>query len=94
MFFKDKANVFTLGERQTVISKFDEPPIIPHIADAKGLKFSYESIFKSTNRLLVDNCCSEYNFIRSFLGQCVPEEPTLNIFKTIMESSINLCQVH
>ncbi|TPX37558.1 hypothetical protein SmJEL517_g00456 [Synchytrium microbalum] len=66
---KDKTNVFTLGDRLQVLTN---PPdtgiILPHIAEDRNLRFPFEAIFKSINRLLMDNASSEYIFDIEFFA--------------------------
>ncbi|KAJ3216643.1 Vacuolar protein sorting-associated protein 52 [Dinochytrium kinnereticum] len=63
---KDRTNVFTLGDRIQVLQTSDPGIILAHIAEEQHLKFPYEVIFKSTNRLLMDNASSEYIFTTEF----------------------------
>ncbi|TPX48681.1 hypothetical protein SeMB42_g02918 [Synchytrium endobioticum] len=66
---KDKTNVFTLGDRLHVLTN---PPdsgiILPHIAENSNLRYPFEAIFKSINRLLMDNASSEYIFDMEFFA--------------------------
>ncbi|KAJ3070045.1 hypothetical protein HDU98_006918 [Podochytrium sp. JEL0797] len=63
---KDRSNVYSLGERVQVLTTEDAGIILPHIAEEQRLKFPYEVIFKSINRLLMDNASSEYIFTTEF----------------------------
>ncbi|KAJ3404153.1 hypothetical protein HDV05_007317, partial [Chytridiales sp. JEL 0842] len=63
---KDKANVYALGDRIQVLLSSDTGIILSHIAEDQNLKFPYEAIFKSINRLLMDNASSEYIFSTDF----------------------------
>ncbi|KAJ3025912.1 UNVERIFIED_CONTAM: hypothetical protein HDU68_006497 [Siphonaria sp. JEL0065] len=65
---KDRANVYSLGERVQVLTTEDAGIILPHIAEEQRLKFPYEVIFKSVNRLLMDNASSEYIFTTEFFS--------------------------
>ncbi|KAI9348662.1 Sac2 family-domain-containing protein [Obelidium mucronatum] len=56
---KDRSNVYSLGERVQVLTTEDAGIILPHIAEEQRLKFPYEVIFKSFNRLLMDNASSD-----------------------------------
>ncbi|KAJ3200450.1 hypothetical protein HK099_002682, partial [Clydaea vesicula] len=68
---KDKSNVFTLGERIQVLTNADAGIILGHIAEEQNIKYPYEAIFKSVNRLLIDNSSSEYTFTAYFF--CSPK---------------------
>lgn len=63
---KDKTNTYSLGDRIQVLSNPDPSIIVTHIAEATHQHFAYEAIFKSVNRLLVDNASSEYVFVSDF----------------------------
>ena len=42
------------------IQEIDEPALIPHIAEASSIKYPYEVLFRSLQRLLMDTATSEY----------------------------------
>ncbi|RKO84574.1 Sac2 family-domain-containing protein, partial [Blyttiomyces helicus] len=65
---KDKTNVFTLGDRIQVLTNPDLGIILTHVAEDQNMKFPYEAIFKSINRLMMDNACSEYIFTTEFFA--------------------------
>ncbi|KAL2914393.1 Vacuolar protein sorting-associated protein 52 [Polyrhizophydium stewartii] len=72
---KDKTNVFTLGERVHVLTNPEPEIILPHIAEDKNMKYSYEAIFKSITRLLLDNASSEYIFTTEFFARTKTRHP-------------------
>ncbi|KAI9016791.1 Sac2 family-domain-containing protein [Hyaloraphidium curvatum] len=79
---RDRGNVYSLGDRIQVLSNPDPGIIVTHVAEASNQvgrlqvpvatladpaqHFPYEVIFKSFNRLLLDNAASEYVFISEF----------------------------
>ncbi|KAJ3130428.1 hypothetical protein HK100_008030, partial [Physocladia obscura] len=63
---KDRSNVYSLGDRVQVLMTDDAGIILHHIAQDQKLRFPYEAIFKSINRLLMDNASSEYIFTTEF----------------------------
>ncbi|KAJ3265746.1 hypothetical protein HDU77_004014 [Chytriomyces hyalinus] len=63
---KNRSNVYSLGERVQVLTTEDAGIILAHVAEEQRLKFPYEVIFKSINRLLMDNASSEYMFSTEF----------------------------
>ncbi|KAJ3124817.1 hypothetical protein HK098_000857 [Nowakowskiella sp. JEL0407] len=65
---KDKTNVYALGDRISVFTTTDSGIILPHIAEDQNLKYTYESLFKSIHRLLIDNASSEYMFNLEFFS--------------------------
>jgi len=63
---KDKYPTKTINERMKIITQRDPEIIITHVAEAQNKKYYLESIFKSINRLLMDNAASEFIFIKDF----------------------------
>ncbi|KAI8615484.1 Sac2 family-domain-containing protein [Chytriomyces sp. MP71] len=63
---KDRSNVYSLGDRVQVLTTEDAGIVLAHIAEEQKLKFPYEVLFKSINRLLMDNASSEYMFTTEF----------------------------
>lgn len=41
------------------LQEIDDAAIIPHIAEAGGLKYPYEVLFRSLHKLLMDTATSE-----------------------------------
>ncbi|CAD6211850.1 unnamed protein product [Miscanthus lutarioriparius] len=62
---KTRPSVFALGERINIL----KPALIPHIAEAKSHKYSYEVLFRSLQKLLIDTATSEYLFTDDFFGE-------------------------
>lgn len=61
---KDK---FTLtAERSNVLTNIDAPAILSHVAEDKQERFTFEAIFRSITRTLMDNGSSEYCFASDF----------------------------
>jgi hypothetical protein len=44
----------------TFFQEIDEPALIPHIAEASSIKYPYEVLFRSLQKLLMDTATSEY----------------------------------
>ncbi|KAJ3035124.1 Vacuolar protein sorting-associated protein 52 [Rhizophlyctis rosea] len=65
---KDRTNVYTLGDRINVLTDPDPGIILSHAAEDQNLKFPFEAIFKSVNRLMMDNASSEYIFSLEFFS--------------------------
>lgn len=66
---KNRSAVFALGERINVLKEIEEPPLIPHIAEASSKKYPYEVLFRSLQKLLLDTASSEYLFCDDFFGE-------------------------
>ncbi|KAL5223750.1 hypothetical protein ABZP36_010389 [Zizania latifolia] len=61
--------MFSLGERASILKEIDRPGLVPHISEANPLKYPYEVIFRSLQKLLMDTASSEYLFIKAFFGE-------------------------
>ncbi|KAJ7547393.1 hypothetical protein O6H91_08G084000 [Diphasiastrum complanatum] len=66
---KNRSAVFALGDRANMLKEIDQPAIIPHIAEAGGSKYTYEILFRSLHKLLMDTATSEYLFCYNFFGE-------------------------
>ncbi|KAK7397366.1 hypothetical protein VNO78_18535 [Psophocarpus tetragonolobus] len=66
---KNRSAVFALGDRINILKEIDEPALIPHIAEASSIKYPYEVLFRSLQKLLMDTATSEYNFCDDFFGE-------------------------
>lgn len=74
--------MFTLGNRDGILSYLEAPLIIPPEAEKKGLTLTYEAIFRSLNHYLLETSSSEYTFSHQFFG------PKTNIFHQIFDPII------
>jgi len=61
-----KSNVYTLGDRVSLLLQGDSGIILSHVAEASTQRYPFETLFKSLNRLLLDNASSEYVFTYDF----------------------------
>ncbi|KAI9143306.1 Sac2 family-domain-containing protein [Paraphysoderma sedebokerense] len=94
---RDKSNVFSLGDRINVLNDSDSTGvIITHVAEEKNLRYSFEYLFKSLNRMLIDSVTAEYNFDIEFfknerksLGS--PAAVALNLFNEVFDPTLKLC---
>ncbi|GKV00398.1 hypothetical protein SLEP1_g13091 [Rubroshorea leprosula] len=66
---KNRSAVFALGDRINILKEIDQPALIPHIAEASSLKYPYEVLFRSLQKLLMDTATSEYLFCDEFFGE-------------------------
>ncbi|EOA34508.1 hypothetical protein CARUB_v10022051mg [Capsella rubella] len=66
---KNRSAVFALGDRINILKEIDQPALIPHIAEARSLKYPYEMLFRSLHKLLMDTATSEYLFCDDFFGE-------------------------
>ncbi|KAI9350471.1 Sac2 family-domain-containing protein, partial [Zopfochytrium polystomum] len=98
---RDKTNVFSLGERIQVLTSVDSGIILAHVAEEQHLKFPFEAIFKSINRLLMDNCSSEFIFTSEFFSSIKkskmaasgePTLPTSSVFYEIFDPTLKYVQ--
>ncbi|XP_048529651.1 vacuolar protein sorting-associated protein 52 A-like isoform X3 [Triticum urartu] len=58
--------MFSLGERSNILKEIDQPGLVPCISEANSLKYPYEVIFRSLQKLLMDTASSEYVNIHLF----------------------------
>jgi hypothetical protein len=63
-----------LGSRTAVLRELDRDPLIFHVAQSLCVTLQFESILRSTLRLLVDSAASEYGFLLDFFHP--PPPPT------------------
>uniref|UniRef100_A0A0D3HEZ0 Uncharacterized protein n=1 Tax=Oryza barthii TaxID=65489 RepID=A0A0D3HEZ0_9ORYZ len=61
--------MFSLGERASILKEIDRPGLVPHISEVNPVKYPYEVIFRSIQKLLMDTASSEYLFIKAFFGE-------------------------
>jgi hypothetical protein len=61
-----KSNVYSLGDRVNLLLNGDSGIILLHVAESTNQRYPFESIFKSLNRVLLDNASSEYVFTYEF----------------------------
>ncbi|GAB5357971.1 hypothetical protein AAMO2058_000419400 [Amorphochlora amoebiformis] len=63
------SRVFMLGNRDTILSNIDKPPIIYHSAAKRHTQFRYNEIFRATHRLLMDTATTESAFLSDFFQE-------------------------
>ncbi|KAJ2225795.1 Vacuolar protein sorting-associated protein 52 [Coemansia sp. RSA 485] len=63
---KDKANVFNLGTRASVLDPSDPRALVLSIAGESSERHPFEVLFRSYNLALSDNATTEYDFIMQF----------------------------
>ena len=63
-----KSNLFSIGDRISILASMEAPVIIPHVADENQYKYTFESVFRSLTRTFMDNACSEYCFLSEFFS--------------------------
>ena len=59
-------DAFSLGDRHKILDDVESDPILVHIAQAEGAKFSYEVILRSVVKHLIDASTNEFLFIFDF----------------------------
>ncbi|CAH2005012.1 unnamed protein product [Acanthoscelides obtectus] len=86
---KQKATVFTIGNRGNILNQELEAPIIVPHAQTKN-RYPFEGLFRSVQYALVDNACREYLFICEYF--MVKDQAAMNLFNQIMEKTLTLLQ--
>jgi vacuolar protein sorting-associated protein 52 len=86
---RNRATVFTLGNRMTLIeNELESTVIIPHASLKSDQKYSLEGIFRSEQFALLDNACNESNFICDFF--MVRDKAAQELFVNVFGKSLNL----
>ena len=52
-------NIFHNMDVLALFQEIEQPALIPHIAEANSLKYPYEVLFRSLQKLLMDTATSE-----------------------------------
>ncbi|VEN56786.1 unnamed protein product [Callosobruchus maculatus] len=86
---KQKATVFTIGNRGDILNQQLEAPIIVPHAQTKN-RYPFEALFRSVQYALVDNACREYLFICEYF--MVKDQAAIDVFYQIMEKTLTLLQ--
>jgi hypothetical protein len=75
---------FALGDRLHVLNDIDEAPVYVHHAKAEGSRYSYEELFRTVHKHLVDVAHMEEVFDAKFFGpRFGPETFTLVMARTV-----------
>nr|CAI5852852.1 unnamed protein product [Callosobruchus analis] len=86
---KQKATVFTIGNRGDILNQQLEAPIIVPHAQTKN-RYPFEALFRSVQYALVDNACREYLFICEYF--MLKDQGAIDVFNQIMEKTLSLLQ--
>ncbi|KAH6574301.1 hypothetical protein BASA50_009922 [Batrachochytrium salamandrivorans] len=92
---KDKVNVFSIGDRLKVLTNPEPDIIMLNIIVDEHMKYSYEAIFKSITRLLLDNASSEYIFTTEFFARTDsrhPIEMSGVVFSEVFDQTLKMVQ--
>lgn len=85
---KNRATIFTLGDRAAVLSSdLESPLIVPHAAAKMEIHFPPEAIFRSHQFAVLDNACREYIFLNEFF--LLSTTQTLDYFNSVMGRTLN-----
>jgi len=66
--------MFSLGQRDSVLTDVEKDPVVTHVAEKSGQKFPYERCFRSILTLLMETASAEHDFLVSFFGQRRPDK--------------------
>ncbi|RYE85561.1 MAG: hypothetical protein EOO65_00080 [Methanosarcinales archaeon] len=76
---------FTIAERINVLADANTPPILSHVAQAERMRFTFEAVWRSVVRHLMDVAVSEHTFFTHFFGEGQAAEMLmLTLSKTTM----------
>ena len=89
-----KGTVFTLSGRADILKTEDleAPVIIPHAEKKSDAQYHYESLFRSFNYALLDNCCREYLFVKDFF--LMENAAADKLFLKIMNKTLQRVKSH
>ncbi|DBA84296.1 TPA: hypothetical protein ACH3X2_006350 [Trebouxia sp. C0005] len=89
---QDRQDVFVVGDRGSILHHLDQPAIIPHVAESENKKFSFELLFRSVNKLLMDTATSEYLFCSDFFQEAAVFHelfaPTLQVVESALAATL------
>ncbi|PRW32567.1 vacuolar sorting-associated 52 A isoform A [Chlorella sorokiniana] len=64
-----RAEVYALKDRAGVLAQLEAPPLVLHVAESEHKKFTFEVLFRSLHRLLMDTAAHEYLFCQEMWGE-------------------------
>ncbi|KAH7698689.1 vacuolar protein sorting-associated protein 52, partial [Aphelenchoides avenae] len=84
---RGRATVFSLGQRQTLLTDdLMAPLIVPHAAQQANEKYQFESLFRSIQYALVDHCSHEFLFLCDFF--MLSGQAAVDLFTEVMGRTI------
>ncbi|KRY14373.1 Vacuolar protein sorting-associated protein 52 -like protein, partial [Trichinella patagoniensis] len=84
---RNRATVFSLGSRMSVLKEDLEAPIIvPHAADQNKQKFQFEVLFRSLLYAVLDHACREYFFLCDFF--LVSGQHSVDMFDQVFSKAL------
>uniref|UniRef100_A0A915DQV1 Vacuolar protein sorting-associated protein 52 homolog n=1 Tax=Ditylenchus dipsaci TaxID=166011 RepID=A0A915DQV1_9BILA len=84
---RSRATVFSLGQRQTLLSvDLMAPLIVPHATQQANETFQFEMLFRSIQYALVDHCSHEFLFLCDFF--MVNGQLAVDMFTEVMGRTI------
>ncbi|KRY71989.1 Vacuolar protein sorting-associated protein 52 -like protein, partial [Trichinella pseudospiralis] len=84
---RNRATVFSLGSRMSVLKEDLEAPIIvPHVADQNKQKFQFEVLFRSLLYAVLDHACREYFFLCDFF--LVSGQHSVDMFDQVFSKAL------
>lgn len=90
---KNRATVFTMGSRASVIKEDLEAPLIMAMANKQDIKYTPEALFRSVHYALLDNACREYVFLKEFF-MIDNDTQTSELFSSVFSKTLNLISSH
>ena len=90
---KNRSTVFTIGDRENVLTTdLEAPLIVPHVAVKSETKYPLESLFRSHEFALVDNACREYLFLSEFF--MANDNSAQQLFSQVLGKTFSLMTRH
>jgi len=91
---KTRSAVFTLGSRGGLLAEVEAPILVPHAAADNKMRYPYESLFRSHQYAIVDNCCREYLFVCDFFMLVQGSSQALDVFTAIFDKTLGIFFKH
>ncbi|XP_003748088.1 vacuolar protein sorting-associated protein 52 homolog [Galendromus occidentalis] len=86
---KNRSTIFTLGNRNAVMSvELEAPVIVPHASAKNEKHYPFEQLFRSMQYALCDNAAREYLFISEFF--LLTKSGAAEAFDSIMGKSMSM----
>ena len=77
---------FTIGDRLSLLDHADDPPLPAHVVSAEKTRLSFEALFRSVERHLMDVAAAEDSFDRRFFGPKYGPE----VFQLVLSRAFNV----
>ncbi|KAH7642258.1 vacuolar protein sorting-associated protein 52-like protein [Dermatophagoides farinae] len=86
---KHRPNIFSLGDRESLLTiELESPLIVVHAATKNDMKYPLENVFREIQYAFFDHACREYLFMNEFF--MVNSKTSHDLFYTIFGKTLDL----